>query len=94
MKAETKTIKKWEKSNLEWHEYFKKGDRIDEETFIHMIEELPAEYTDENFGQQCEAGFTRRIEGVKIYFHATAISTNDGKYYYLGDLPSLNQLNP
>lgn len=85
-----KSIKGWEKSQLEWNEYFKAGDEIDEETFLHIGETVSCEYSDEIFIQCGECSFTKENQdGSEIYYHSTAISIGK-KYYYLGDMPSLN----
>lgn len=89
-----KTIKKWEKSGLEWDDYFKVGDQIDEETFLYIAEIVPPEYCNENFVQGGEASFSKKVlmrEYEKIYYHPTALRTTNGKYFYLGDLPSFDQ---
>lgn len=89
-----KTIKKWEKSDLSWNDYFKVGDEIDEETFLYIGEIVPAEYCDQNFSQCGEAEFTKRnaYTDKKVYYHNTAFATNDGKYYLIGPIPSLNNV--
>ena len=87
-----KTIKKWKKSELEWDDYFKSGDEIDEETFLHIAESVPAEFDDKNFVQCGEASSTKinSYDKRDVYYHSTAFGANDGKYYYLGDLPTFN----
>lgn len=88
-----KTIKKWEKSGTAWDEYFNSGDRIDEATFLWIGEIVGSEYVSERYIQNGEADRTKRISEGKIYFHSTAIKTTDGRYYYLGSLPSFTQLD-
>lgn len=81
-----KTLKEWEKSGLDWNEYFKPGDQIDEETFLYIGEEVGSNYSDQNFMQCAEAEDSKN--GIDTY--STAFATNDGKYYYLGILPDFN----
>lgn len=86
-----KTIKKWEISNLKWNEYFLTGDIINEETFMYIAEVVAPEFSSEHFVQLGEASFSKYVRGEQLYFHATAMRTEDGKHIYLGDLPSFNE---
>lgn len=90
-----KTLKKWEKSGLDRSEYLNIGDEIDEAMFLDIAECVSPAYSDQNFMQNGEASNALRIaefDYKKLYYHETCIKTNDGRYYYLGDLPSLTQL--
>lgn len=86
-----KTLKGWEKSNLNRDAYLNVGDEIDEDLFLDIAECVAPEYCDQKFVQNGEPSFHRRnTRNKKVYYHETAFSANDGKFYYLGDLPSMN----
>lgn len=85
-KTKVKTLQAWEESELEWDDFFKPGDRIDEEVFLHISEEVGESYSSFNLIQCAEPVDSKN--GIET--HVTALKTNDGRYYYLGVLPDFN----
>lgn len=90
-----KTLKGWEKSEIHRYKYLQAGDEIDEALFLDISECVAPEYSDQLFVQNGEASSSYRVDALdykRLYYHETAIATNDGRYYYLGELPSFTQL--
>ena len=83
-----KTLKGWKKSNLDRSGYLNIGDEIDEALYLDIAECVPCEYSDRNFVQSGEPTDTKTIYDMEVFYHETAFFSNDGKYYYLGNLPS------
>ena len=92
-----KTLKQWEKNEaLEWHEFIKPMERIDELLFFHILcgytaSRFDTGYTkiddaDQSFGQASEC--KTEIEGVRYY---ATVGSIEGKYYYLGHLPAFKK---
>lgn len=81
-----KTYKAWKKSGVGLDEYLgKEPVRIDAELHLHILGIVPSEYADRYCGQCGEASF--KEDGT--YYHTTVYRAND-KYFYIGELPSLN----
>lgn len=81
-----KTLKKFEKQDLSFNEYLKPLDRIDEELYHHIsCGYVASNYCDQKFSQNGECN--REEDGIRFYETVMHI---DGKFYYLGEAPSMN----
>lgn len=79
-----KTLKQFEKSQKSFDEFLKPMDRIDEELYEHITCAYVApNYTDQKCAQNGEC--TKSENGIDYY---ETVITVDGKYYYLGLMPS------
>lgn len=95
MARNKKTFNQWQKSGLNRNEFLQRGDEIDEEMYLDILECVSPEYSSKHFGQNGEPEDTIRLEitdNKKVYLHETVFVSNNFKYYYLGALPSFDQL--
>ncbi len=81
-----KTLKQFEKSNTSFDEFLKPMDRIDEELYEHIsCAYVASNFSDQKCAQNGEC--TKSDNGTDYY---ETVITVDGKYYYLGLMPSFN----
>lgn len=81
-----KTKKGWDKANVDFDEYVKPLDEVDEALYLRMTEIVAPQYCTHEFAQIGEPDFDK--DGV--YFYSTFSQIN-GRYYYLGVLPEFKQ---
>jgi hypothetical protein len=89
-----KTLKQFEKQQeLSYDEFLKPMDRIDEDFFHHIACGYVASNYDsgnENGVFYSQAGECNREDEAGTRFYETVFSAN-GKFYYLGEMPSMNK---
>lgn len=88
-----KTYEQWEESNLDWLDFFKPLDEIDEQAFMHVIECVPPQFTHLSeqgyFGQNGEAQCDEK--GITFRDTVWQPDVKVDKYYYLGLLPQFRK---
>lgn len=81
-----KTLKQYEKSEKGLHEFLRPLDRIDWPLYEHILcGWVPSHFDDGVRGQAGECNHSK--DGIWYY---DTVSTIDGKYYYLGLMPSFD----
>lgn len=82
-----KTLKGWQKSNLDMDEYLNQPCEIDEELYLDILECVPTHYLGELAQQGGDAVDSfKNHKGKKVFTYMTVNSIN-GKFFYLGILP-------
>lgn len=79
-----KKLEEWEISNLEFNEYFKPLDEIDEEAFYHFLEVVPPHHHSSFVYQNGEC--SKDFEGIKYY---DTFLQDEDRFFFLGILPSM-----
>lgn len=87
-----KTLKGWEKSNLDLDEYLGPGPcRINEELSSYIGECVPPKYTSEEFTQGGDPHDHETSEDGDFIGYYMTVKHVEGKYFYLGVLPEFKQ---
>ena len=82
-----KTLKGWQKSNVDLGEYLGNAPcRINEGLYNYIAECVPVTYCSEGFMQGGDCEFIE--DGVEFYMTGRYV---DDKFYYLGILPAFQQ---
>ncbi len=82
-----KTLKNWEKSNLDMDVYLNEPCEIDEALYLDILECVPTHYSSEYAQQGGDAiDSFEDHKGKKVFTYMTVNSIN-GKFYYMGILP-------
>lgn len=84
-----KTLKGWNKSNLNLDEYLTEPCEIDEELYLGKY--VPPQYWGYIFTQCGEVQKHQYSEGNKLIAYFMSASKVKNKYFYLGILPEFNQ---
>lgn len=82
-----KTLKGWEKSNLDMTEYLDEPCEIDEELYLDILECVPPHYLGELAQQGGDAIYSFKNQKDKEVFTYMTVSNINSKYFYLGILP-------
>lgn len=82
-----KTLKKWEKTDIDLGEYLGAPCEIDEGLFLYIAECVPAKYCDP---KHMQGGDCEYIED-DIEYYMTCSIVGD-KFYYLGVLPEFKTI--
>ena len=82
-----KTLKNWEKSNLDMDVYLNEPCEIDEALYLDILECVPTHYSSEYAQQGGDAiDSFEDYKGKKVFTYMTVNSIN-GKLYIKGNLP-------